>query len=119
MGKLTFGASHITYQNMRSPGYLVCCTWIQEIWSSYGSEEIRNSFRYCGIHQHIDAEATSEIAVNASRLHSVLRSMIESAALIQTYVDTDIELQDAELLMPSNDQNLFEDDVRRYVLCLI
>ena len=37
--------------------------------------------------------------------------MIESGALIQTYVDTDIELQDAELLMPSNDQNLFEDDV--------
>ncbi len=58
-------------QNMRSPGYLVCCTWVQEIWSSYGSEEIRNSFKYCGIHQHIDAEATSEIAVNASRLHSV------------------------------------------------
>ncbi len=45
--------------------------------------------------------------------------MIESGALIQTYVDTDIELQDAELLMPANDQNLFEDDVRRYVLCLI
>ncbi len=37
--------------------------------------------------------------------------MIESGALIQTYVDTDIELQDAELLMPANDQNLFEDDV--------
>jgi hypothetical protein len=37
--------------------------------------------------------------------------MIESGALIQTYVDTYIELQDAELLMPANDQNLFEDDV--------
>jgi hypothetical protein len=37
--------------------------------------------------------------------------MIESGALIQTYVDTDIELQDAEVLMPANDQELFEDDV--------
>jgi hypothetical protein len=37
--------------------------------------------------------------------------MIESGALIQNYVDTDIELQDAELLMPAIDQDLFEDDV--------
>jgi len=51
------------------------------------------------------AEATSVIAVNASLLYSVLRSMIESGALIQSYVDTDIELQDAELLIAANDQN--------------
>ena len=57
-------------QNMRSTGYLVCFTWIHEIWSSCGSEEIRNSFKYCGIHQHIDAEGTGEVAVNASHLHS-------------------------------------------------
>jgi len=32
-------------------------------------------------------------------LHSVLRNMIESGALIQTYVDTYAKLQNAEVLM--------------------
>jgi len=31
--------------------------------------------------------------------------------LFQTYVDTDIEWQDAEVLMPAKDQDFFEDDV--------
>ncbi len=97
--------------NMRSPGYLLCCNWIQEIWSTYESEEIRKSFRYCGIHLHMNAEIPGEIAVDTSQLHSVLRTMIESGALIQNHLDTDVELQDAELLMPAIDQDLFEDDI--------
>ena len=59
----------------------------------------------------MNAEGPGEIAVDTSQLHSVLGTMIESGALIQNYVDTDVELQDAELLMPANDQDLFEDDV--------
>jgi len=59
----------------------------------------------------MNAEGPGEIAVDTSQLHSVLRTMIESGALIQNHLDTDVELQDAELLMPAIDQDLFEDDI--------
>jgi len=64
------------------------------------SGEIRKSFRYCGIHLHMNAEGPGEIAVDTSQLHSVLRTMIESGALIQNYVDT---TTDDELLKMSGE----------------
>ncbi len=40
----------------------------------------------------------------------MLRCIIESGSLIQNYVETDTELEDAEVIMPENDPALFEDE---------
>jgi len=55
--------------NMRSPGYVACCIWIQEIWESYECEEIRKSFKYCGIQRH--QISNEKVSIDTSQLHSV------------------------------------------------
>ncbi len=49
-------------------------------------------------------------SIDTSQLHSVLRCIKESGSLILGYAVTDIELADAGLMMPEqDDENLFED----------
>ncbi|CAF0867105.1 unnamed protein product [Brachionus calyciflorus] len=92
-------------QNMRSPGYALAIEWLNNIWQSFEDFKIRDSFALCGISNHAKNDDGS-LSIDLPKLHSVLRLMLENNTFINDYVETDMELQEANEMMNENEENL-------------
>ena len=86
--------SFTSHNNMRSPGYEKCLIWLVELWELFDSKLIKDSFKYCGISKHTIDE-NSNLLIDIIPLHSILRQMLDENQVLHNYIDTDIQLAEA------------------------
>ncbi|CAF1093596.1 unnamed protein product [Brachionus calyciflorus] len=101
--------TYTAQQNMRSPGYVSAINWLNQIWNDFDDFSIKESFELCGISRH-GTKADGRLDINCSKLHSVLKIMIEQSTIINDFIDMDIELEEASHLMDENDKSLIKDN---------
>ncbi|RNA06757.1 hypothetical protein BpHYR1_049745 [Brachionus plicatilis] len=78
--------------NAKSPGYAKCVEWLGELWNNFETD--------------LDV-----IEVDFQELHGPLKEMVKKKIVINSYLDKDCELQDANMMFSeSNDKDLFGED---------
>jgi len=91
------------HANMKTPGYLLCSKWVSQIWEEFPSDLIKKSFQICGIHN--DHQGRFDLRVN--NLHSTLKQILTDEVVINSCIETDMELMEAE--------NNFSNEINRDV----
>ncbi|RNA08821.1 hypothetical protein BpHYR1_002756, partial [Brachionus plicatilis] len=93
----------------KSPGYAKCVEWLGELWNNFETDLVKKSFASCGIKPHrINQDV---IEVDFQELHGPLKEMVKKKIVINSYIDKDCELQDANMMFSeSNDKDLFGED---------
>ncbi len=105
----TFGDKDFTVNlNMKSPGYVLCSSWISEIWQEMSADLIRKSFDLCGVHNnHLTMNFT--LSIRMDNLHSTLRTILTTeGSLLQQTIDTDTDLAEADMHMNNPNNDVFE-----------
>ncbi|CAF1020676.1 unnamed protein product [Brachionus calyciflorus] len=70
--------------------------WLSELWNNFQSESITKSFITCGIKTHrINGD---KIEIDFQNLHGPLKEMIKKNVVINSYIDDDNELEEANLI---------------------
>jgi hypothetical protein len=82
--------TYTRFDNVRSPGYAKCISWLLEMWLEFPNHLIINSFESCGIISQLD-------------LHSALKEVLKTNVLISDYVDNYEEADNIDGFEDSND----------------
>jgi hypothetical protein len=87
-------------------GYVLCSTWVSQIWDKFSSDLVRKSFEICGIHN----EHRGILDIRINNFHSTLKHIIKSEEVVHSHIDMDLELAEANNNM-SNDavRDLFDE----------
>ncbi len=73
-GEKTFTKSH----NLRGPGYVLMCQWIEKAWIELKADYIAESFKYCGITTSVIAEYQSNLIKLLTDAELPLNSSVEA-----------------------------------------
>lgn len=104
----TYGDKEYTRNaNMKSPGYVLCSTWISEIWQELSVGLIKKSFEVCGVHNN-HVIMNYNFSIRMDNLHSTLREILVEGRLLQNTIDTDIDLAEADMNMNNHNEDVFE-----------
>ncbi|CAF1110790.1 unnamed protein product, partial [Brachionus calyciflorus] len=94
--------------NAKSPGYAKCIEWLSQLWVDFKSESIVKSFVDCGINTHrINGE---KIEIDFNQLHGPLKEMLKKKVTINSYVDNETELEEANSMFTDNEADIFAED---------
>ncbi len=102
-------------RNLKSPGYVKCCEWLNSIWNDFDTEKIKKSFEVCGVQKHV--MVNGQVRVCWNKLHTVLRTMLESNKIIHNFISEERDVNEANLQADENDPGLFAEVLESEIDC--